>query len=360
MAPSELRHDEAPEPPRASAATAGRPAPGASAVRRRREHALGAELADALLVPEGLRGTLAGDAAVQALVLPRVLAAAARGERVAAWIDLPADAARRRAGSRSTPGATPGATVDATRGEAIGGTIGATRGASELAGADADAARAGPPHARAERVYLKGSPLGARPRLRHRLRELALRLPPPRLAERANLLWLRERGFRAPEPLAAGALRDALGAPTYQYLATAEVAGAARLDAALARAAPDARAACLRALAGDVARLHALGFVHRDLHPRNVLVQGDPARGETWLVDAWRGGARRQSRGPAWDLACLLAPELVLEEERELVLEAYLAGRARAGLPVAPLRLRAAVARELRAVRRREARAARG
>lgn len=181
----------------------------------------------------------------------------------------------------------------------------------------------GPPGGRG---YLKGAPLDGKARLRHRLRELARR-PLPRVAELANLGWLRARGFRAPEALAAGALRRG-GTAVYQFLLTAEVAGARTLDAALANATPDARLACVRHLGRLVRELHALGFVHRDLYPRNVLVTGAPEDGELHLLDAWRGGARRQLRGPAHDHACLMleGAELLTPAEQQAYFDAAFEG----------------------------------
>ena len=174
------------------------------------------------------------------------------------------------------------------------------------------------------RVYLKGSALRGRVRVRHLLRERVLRRELPRLAEYANLAWLRARGFRAAEPLAAGAVR-ATGSATYQFLATREVPGARTLDAALADANPDARTLCLIELGRLVGRLHGLGFVHRDLYPRNLLVTGETYAGEIHLIDAWRGGPRPQLRGPDYDHACLLleGAELFTPEEQRAYFDAY-------------------------------------
>ncbi len=215
----------------------------------------------------------------------------------------------------------------------------------------------GKPGGAATRIgYLKGSPLAGKSRLRHGIRERILARAPPRLSEFENLEWLRRNGFRAPQPLAAGVLRArALGLVLYQFLLTEEVRGAATLERALAAAPAAAREACLAALGHQVARLHARGFVHRDLFPRNLLVVGDPARGEIWFLDAWRGGARLQSRGPDYDHACLLLGGALdfSDSERQAYFDAYFSERGRLGAKLDRARHLAAVARERRALVRR-------
>ena len=199
--------------------------------------------------------------------------------------------------------------------------------ADELHGA-ARAGRklAGPRLLGGARTFTKGSPLRGRARLRHAGRALVgLRLP--RLRELANLTWLRANGFDAPRPLVGGGLFRA-GLPCYQFLVTEEVAGAATLREALAAADPEERAILARAVGDTAGRLHAAGFVHRDLFPRNLLVRKGEAR--VWLVDAWRGGPGRGLRGPAYDLGCLAlhAPLILRPEEEQLLFDAYFAARA--------------------------------
>lgn len=163
----------------------------------------------------------------------------------------------------------------------------------------------GPRALGAWQVYRKASPLRLRPAVRHALRR-AVGLPLPRLAELENLAWLRAHGFRAARPLLAGVFFRA-GLPRYQFLCTELVEGAATLEARLSGASEAERAAWLAALARDLAELHGLGFVHRDLFLRNLLVDlgvgaSDP---RCTFLDAWRGGARRGWRGPDHDLGCL-------------------------------------------------------
>ena len=153
------------------------------------------------------------------------------------------------------------------------------------------------------RGYLKGSSLRGKAWFRHSLRRMFLGRRYPRLSEYENLLWLREHDFNAPLPLAAGVMRIQ-DRPPYQFLFTEEIANASTLFAVLAAANEIERLSILAALGVEIARLHDLGFIHRDLYPRNLLYR---EKGEAvFLIDTWRGGARRQLRGPLYDHACLM------------------------------------------------------
>lgn len=187
-----------------------------------------------------------------------------------------------------------------------------------------------------ERVYLKGAPLAPRPALRHALRQLCLRVPPPRLAEYMNLSWMTERHFQCPLPLAGGALWRG-GRPRYQFLITREVPHAVGMREFL-REPHERRATVLDELARELARLHALRFVHRDLYPRNLLVVPPNAGRSVVFLDAWRGGERLQSRGYAHDLGCffLSAAEWLDAAEQARFFDVYAAERAAQGRPVAP------------------------
>ncbi|MEX1023601.1 MAG: lipopolysaccharide kinase InaA family protein [Planctomycetota bacterium] len=185
-------------------------------------------------------------------------------------------------------------------------------------------------------VFQKASPLSARAGGRHARRRWLLGIEPPRLAEFSNLEWLRQRGFGAPEPrFAACLVRPRLA---FQGLVTRWIDGARAFETAdldeLAR------------LGAEVGRLHALGFVHRDLFARNLLLAPD---GGWVFLDAWRGGPRRGLRGPLWDLACLCTdPPQPLEDQR---IQAVLAGYLDAGGEVRTQRFE----RECAAVARRYA-----
>jgi tRNA A-37 threonylcarbamoyl transferase component Bud32 len=166
------------------------------------------------------------------------------------------------------------------------------------------------------------------------LRHLLLRRPLPRVSEFANLTWLRGHSFEAPAPLAAGVLFRH-GVPRWQFLITREIPAAASLDQLLESEDPCCEAVLLE-LADEVARLHALGFVHRDLFPRNLLVRAESATRRLVFLDAWRGGPRWQLRGSAYDLAGLLLHlSRWLDSATEATwLERYAEQRAVQGRPV--------------------------
>lgn len=173
-------------------------------------------------------------------------------------------------------------------------------------------------------VYFKGSPLRPRPALRHALRRWTGLAEIPRLQEFANLAWLRAHDFLAAPPLCAGVQARA-GLPCYQFLVTEFVPDAPDLAELFPRASAERRAQLLAALARDVARLHALGFVHRDLFPRNLLACTTPTGERCLFLDAWRGGARRGWRGPDHDLGCLFldGASLFSAPEQALFLTTY-------------------------------------
>ena len=70
---------------------------------------------------------------------------------------------------------------------------------------------------------------------------------------------------------------------------------------------------------------HRLGFVHRDLFARNLLVETGPAGHSIVFLDAWRGGPGRGLRGPIHDLACLMldGARLFSAGEQRLLLRTY-------------------------------------
>lgn len=149
-------------------------------------------------------------------------------------------------------------------------------------------------------VYFKAEPLTGWPRQRHRMRRLALGRPYPRLAEFENLEWLAARDFQVPRPLAAG-VRTAWNGIAWQFLVTERVAGCRPLVDAY-RESPEL---VLRELCGEVVRMHDAGFVHRDLHLRNLAWLPRTPGSPIVFFDAWRGGARWQSRGVDYDEDCL-------------------------------------------------------
>jgi len=201
---------------------------------------------------------------------------------------------------------------------------------AEAAGALAlEAAARAPRHAAfvellGTRAYFKQSALSGKTAVRYALRRGVLRAKLPRLREYENLRWLLDHGFHAPEPLAAGASWRS-GLPRFQFLFTREVPGARTLGAFLAEERDGhARSRVLALLARETARMHALGFVHHDLFPRNLLVTTH-ASPRVWFLDCWAGGPPRQVRTPAYDLACLTRPgrDALAPGDADLFLQAY-------------------------------------
>lgn len=109
-------------------------------------------------------------------------------------------------------------------------------------------------------------------------------------AELALSCWLASNGVDTP-PVAAARARRASGFGHELALATRRVDGARDLESWLVevRAGRAPRAsprASLRAFGALVARLHALGFLHADLTPKNVLVEARAgAAPRLWLID---------------------------------------------------------------------------
>lgn len=196
------------------------------------------------------------------------------------------------------------------------------------------------------RAYLKAEPLRGRARARWTIKRALFRRPLPRLSEYENLRWLRARLFQAPRPLCAGVFSRA-GAPWFQFLLTQEVTDVCTLEEFLSddphetRASPSAPGGALRRevvaeLAVEVARMHALGFIHHDLYPRNLLVARDAAHSRIHFVDAWAGGPPPQVRGAAYDLGCLTldTPHTFRADELEAFFVRYGAERAVQDRPV--------------------------
>lgn len=117
--------------------------------------------------------------------------------------------------------------------------------------------------------------------------------------ELALSMWLTERGIDTP-PIAAARARKATGFGHDLALATRRIEGARDLESMLVdvrrgRAQRASLRPALRAFGVLVARLHAIGFVHADLTPKNVLVE---PRAEVaprlWLIDLDRSRVESQ------------------------------------------------------------------
>jgi tRNA A-37 threonylcarbamoyl transferase component Bud32 len=157
----------------------------------------------------------------------------------------------------------------------------------------------------------------------------------PRVREHDNLVWLARHSFRVPVPLAAGVLMRG-GLPLRQFLITQDVPGATTLESFLRNGPRPDRGDVLDELARETARMHALGFVHHDLYPRNVLVLPATGGGRIAFVDAWAGGPPPQLRTAAYDLACLFlrADRELGGEEAQRFVDAYAAERSTRGRPI--------------------------
>jgi tRNA A-37 threonylcarbamoyl transferase component Bud32 len=92
----------------------------------------------------------------------------------------------------------------------------------------------------------------------------------PARREWRNLLALRAEGVAVPEPLAFGRLENGDALVVMAFCAGQPLSQAMGLC-------PAARRVALRAVGRAVSGLHAAGFVHRDLHAGNLLVDGEQA-----------------------------------------------------------------------------------
>ena len=131
--------------------------------------------------------------------------------------------------------------------------------------------------------------------------------------ELALSIWLTERGIDTP-PVAAARARKAPGYGHHLALATRRIEGARDFESMLVdvrggRAQRASLRPALRAFGAMVARLHANGFVHADLTPKNVLVELRAEAGpRLWLIDLDRSriespltaAVRRANLGRLW------------------------------------------------------------
>ena len=151
------------------------------------------------------------------------------------------------------------------------------------------------------RAYVKASGLSGSSARRHGLRRIFLRIQPPRLREYQNLNWLHARLFQVPRTIAAGVLWR-VGLPRHQALVTEWLPEHPTLDDFWRFTDDEQRGAVFDELAREVARMHALRFLHRDLFARNLLVGPDTGRRRVVFLDTWAGGPDPSFRGPAYDL----------------------------------------------------------
>ena len=176
-------------------------------------------------------------------------------------------------------------------------------------------------------VFVKYGPLRGRSRLRHALRRALGLSELPRIQEFENLDWLRDSGFGAPRPLAAGVAGSQYLA-SFQFLVTEQVRSTQTLAEFFGKGRTEKRSDVLELLGRELARLHALGFVHRDLFLRNLLIQEEGGALQIFFLDAWRGVPRTRSgglRGPEYDVACLMLEGATAfdRDEQRLFLHSY-------------------------------------
>lgn len=183
-------------------------------------------------------------------------------------------------------------------------------------------------------AWFKRSTLTGKSRWRWALKH-ALGAKLPRVAEYYNHSWLIERLFEAPLPLAAGEFIER-GLPTRQFSISEHVQNAITLEEFLVDRERRDREHVLIELARETARMHALGFTHHDLYPRNILVRAEDFPRRLVFLDAWAGGPPPQWRAAAYDLACLFlhADTELAHGEFDLLLDRYASERAIQARPV--------------------------
>ena len=196
-------------------------------------------------------------------------------------------------------------------------------------------------------AYLKASALRGRAARRHGVAQLLLRRHVPRVREYNNLSWLIERHFQAALPLAAGVFFEGRW-PHYQFLLTQRVADARPLDEYWLAADAADRIGVMEELGRELARMHALGFLHHDLYPRNLLVRPRDQARRIVFLDAWAGGPPTQLRRPSYDLGALFleGADIFEPEAQAELLEVYFSQRSAQGRPVERKKMLRAASRE--------------
>lgn len=132
----------------------------------------------------------------------------------------------------------------------------------------------------------------------------------PEVNEFRVLTALRENQVPAVRPVAAAA-RTARGRLVAHALLTEHVPGAVDLQKRLLdpadplRASRTARRRTAELIGRCLQRMHAFGYVHRDVFARNILVRLDDDGPRIWFCDCRRGGPPSWRRGAWHDLATL-------------------------------------------------------
>jgi hypothetical protein len=132
----------------------------------------------------------------------------------------------------------------------------------------------------------------------------------PEVNEFRVLTWMRENQVPAVRPVAAAA-RTQRGRLVAHALLTEHVPDAVdlerrlkdpadplRLERGLRRRVAELIGRCLQ-------RMHSFGYVHRDVHARNILVRFEEESPRIWFLDCRRGGPPSWRSGAWHDLAML-------------------------------------------------------
>ena len=132
----------------------------------------------------------------------------------------------------------------------------------------------------------------------------------PEVNEFRVLAWLREHQVPAVRPVAAAA-RTKGGRLVAHALLTEHVPGAVDLQRRLQdpadplRTSREARRRVAELIGRCLHRVHSFGYVHRDVHARNILVRLDEDGPRIWFLDCRRGGPPSWRSGSWHDLAML-------------------------------------------------------
>lgn len=144
----------------------------------------------------------------------------------------------------------------------------------------------------------------------------------PEVREFRALVWLREQKLPAVEPVAAASWTVGRRLRAHALLVrweegAVDLAHAASDGAHPMATDPTFARRVAAALGTVVGRMHALGFHHRDLFPRNVLLAPGPAADppHLLLLDCRRGGVGGWRRRRRYDLQTILADGTIRRED---------------------------------------------
>lgn len=158
----------------------------------------------------------------------------------------------------------------------------------------------------------------------------------PATREFKNLTRLLEERIPCPKVLARGRLSTWSRGLLMSFLVVEEVPHSIDLESLLlqeTKLSEAARMEALKTLGRQVGELHKTGFVHRDLHFRNVLAVSQADTSMSFIfIDSpkgqWTALRRLRRKGHIHDLSCLFkhAPQDLTVRERAAFLRAYRLG----------------------------------